>query len=308
MIPVTTFAGKPSRYSGSAARGWRAAMRSGPAGRKSSPATMTPSAWRRRRGGLHRRRPPPCPLGKIAALVLSPGVPLTHPMPHWTVGLARAAAVEVIGDIELFCRERGRTRRQAPFVAITGTNGKSTTTALTGHILRSAGHDVQLGGNIGTAILSLEPPRRGPGACDRGLVLSDRSRALARSFDRNSAQCQRGPHRPPRHAGKLCRRQGAAGGGRAGARHRDRRRRRQLVCRGSRPSRSSRQAGGADIGAPAALRWALCRGRADPAGRRRHRAFDCSARRASVRSAGCTTLRMPPAPPARRWRSTSRRR
>src|SRR4051794_36037727 len=41
---------------------------------------------------------------KIAALVLSPGVPLTHPVPHWTVGLARAAAVEVIGDIELFCR------------------------------------------------------------------------------------------------------------------------------------------------------------------------------------------------------------
>ena len=99
--------------------------------------------------------------GKVAALVLSPGVPLTHPLPHWTVGLARAAAVEVIGDIELFCRERRAHAPQAPFVAITGTNGKSTTTALTGHILRSAGHDVQLGGNIGTAILSLEPPRPG---------------------------------------------------------------------------------------------------------------------------------------------------
>ena len=98
---------------------------------------------------------------KIAALVLSPGVPLTHPVPHWTVGLARAAAVEVIGDIELFCRERRAHAPQAPFVAITGTNGKSTTTALTAHILRSAGHDVQLGGNIGTAILSLEPPRPG---------------------------------------------------------------------------------------------------------------------------------------------------
>ena len=43
---------------------------------------------------------------RIAALVLAPGVPLTHPAPHWTVGLARNAAVEVIGDIELFCRER----------------------------------------------------------------------------------------------------------------------------------------------------------------------------------------------------------
>jgi len=96
---------------------------------------------------------------RIAALVLAPGVPLTHPAPHWTVGLARAAAVEVIGDIELFCRERRRFAPKAPFVAITGTNGKSTTTALTAHLLSSCGRDVQLGGNIGTAILSLEPPR-----------------------------------------------------------------------------------------------------------------------------------------------------
>ncbi len=98
---------------------------------------------------------------KIAALVLAPGVPLTHPQPHWSVGFARAAGVEVIGDIELFCRERRRHAGQAAFVAITGTNGKSTTTALVAHLLRSAGHDVQLGGNIGTAILSLEPPRLG---------------------------------------------------------------------------------------------------------------------------------------------------
>jgi UDP-N-acetylmuramoylalanine--D-glutamate ligase len=97
----------------------------------------------------------------IAALVLSPGVPLTHPAPHASVGLARAAGVEVIGDIELFCRERRRHAPQAPFVAITGTNGKSTTTALTAHLLRSAGLDAQLGGNIGTPILSLDPPRAG---------------------------------------------------------------------------------------------------------------------------------------------------
>jgi UDP-N-acetylmuramoylalanine--D-glutamate ligase len=98
---------------------------------------------------------------KIAALVLAPGVPLTHPAPHWSVGLARAMAVEVIGDIELFCRERRRHAPEAPFVAITGTNGKSTTTALIAHLAESAGHDTQLGGNIGTAILSLEPPRMG---------------------------------------------------------------------------------------------------------------------------------------------------
>ncbi len=96
---------------------------------------------------------------KIAALVLAPGVPLTHPAPHWTVQLAKKSAVEVIGDIELFCRERRRVARDAPFVAITGTNGKSTTTALVAHLAASAGMEAQLGGNIGTAVLSLQPPR-----------------------------------------------------------------------------------------------------------------------------------------------------
>ena len=95
---------------------------------------------------------------RFAALALAPGVPLTHPEPHWTVAKAKAAGVEIIGDIELFCRERAKIAPNAPFVAITGTNGKSTTTALVAHILREAGRDVQMGGNIGTAILSLEPP------------------------------------------------------------------------------------------------------------------------------------------------------
>jgi UDP-N-acetylmuramoylalanine--D-glutamate ligase len=95
---------------------------------------------------------------RFAALVLAPGVPLTHPKPHWTVELAKAAGIEVIGDIELFCRERASIAPGAPFIAITGTNGKSTTTALIAHILREAGRDVQMGGNIGTPILALEPP------------------------------------------------------------------------------------------------------------------------------------------------------
>jgi UDP-N-acetylmuramoylalanine--D-glutamate ligase len=94
---------------------------------------------------------------KVAALVLAPGVPLTHPQPHWTVDLARKANVEVIGDIELFCRERGRSGAKCPLVAITGTNGKSTTTALVAHLLKSAGIDAQMGGNIGVPVLSLEP-------------------------------------------------------------------------------------------------------------------------------------------------------
>ncbi|HMK88931.1 MAG TPA: UDP-N-acetylmuramoyl-L-alanine--D-glutamate ligase [Methylocystis sp.] len=92
------------------------------------------------------------------ALILTPGAPLTHPAPHWTVELARANGIEVVGDIELFCRERDAHAGGSPFVAITGTNGKSTTTALIAHILRQAGRDAQLGGNIGTPILELAPP------------------------------------------------------------------------------------------------------------------------------------------------------
>jgi UDP-N-acetylmuramoylalanine--D-glutamate ligase len=103
---------------------------------------------------------------QLSAFVLSPGVPLTHPRPHWSVDLARAAGVEIIGDIELFVRERNLALAEgplaeAPFIAITGTNGKSTTTALIAHIIRSSGRDVQLGGNIGTAVMTLEPPING---------------------------------------------------------------------------------------------------------------------------------------------------
>jgi UDP-N-acetylmuramoylalanine--D-glutamate ligase len=98
------------------------------------------------------------PWRDFAALVLSPGVPLTHPKPHWVVDRAHAAGLAIIGDIELFCRERRALAPGAPFVAVTGTNGKSTTSALTAHILRSGGFAVELGGNIGTAILALAPP------------------------------------------------------------------------------------------------------------------------------------------------------
>ncbi|MCT7375011.1 UDP-N-acetylmuramoyl-L-alanine--D-glutamate ligase [Chelativorans salis] len=95
------------------------------------------------------------------ALVLAPGVPLTHPRPHWSVELARAAGVEIIGDIELFARERRARAPEAPFIAVTGTNGKSTTTALIAHVLKAAGRDVQMGGNIGRAVMTLEPPAAG---------------------------------------------------------------------------------------------------------------------------------------------------
>ena len=94
----------------------------------------------------------------IDSLVLSPGVPLTHPSPHWTVQKANGSNVEIIGDTEVFVRQLPNTG--AKLVAITGTNGKSTTTALVAHVLSRAGLHVAMGGNIGTAVLNLEPPRK----------------------------------------------------------------------------------------------------------------------------------------------------
>jgi UDP-N-acetylmuramoylalanine--D-glutamate ligase len=162
MIPVTTFAGKKVAVFGLGGSGLASAsaLFAGGAdviGWDDSAETVAKASS----AGIPTADLRHVDWSRISALVLAPGVPLTHPAPHWSVGLAHAAAVEVIGDIELFCRARRSHVPAAPFVAITGTNGKSTTTALTAHLLRAAGHDAQLGGNIGTAILSLEPPQGG---------------------------------------------------------------------------------------------------------------------------------------------------
>lgn len=85
-----------------------------------------------------------------AGLALAPGVPLTHPVPNQVVANAQRAGVEIVGDIELLLREL------KPVVyGITGTNGKSTTTALLAHILKGAGRSIAMGGNIGQAVLEL---------------------------------------------------------------------------------------------------------------------------------------------------------
>ncbi len=99
----------------------------------------------------------------FAALVLSPGVPLTFPEPHRVVTLADAVGVPIMSDIELFARAvNALPATQRPkLIGITGTNGKSTTSALIAHILKEAGKDVRLGGNIGHAILELEPLHAG---------------------------------------------------------------------------------------------------------------------------------------------------
>jgi UDP-N-acetylmuramoylalanine--D-glutamate ligase len=158
MIPASTFAGKTVAVLGLGASGVataRALMAGGAAVLAADDGEAGRAAAER--AGLSVTDLRSADWTRIAALVLAPGVPLTHPEPHWTVALARAAGVEVIGDFELFLRERARHATASPLIAITGTNGKSTTTALAAHLLRTLGHDVAMGGNIGVPILELEP-------------------------------------------------------------------------------------------------------------------------------------------------------
>lgn len=96
------------------------------------------------------------PLDEIAwqgmeGLVLSPGIPHSFPKPHPVTAAAQAAGVALISDVELLAQ----AAPQARFVGITGTNGKSTTTALIGHLLAQAGAEVAVGGNLGQAVLTL---------------------------------------------------------------------------------------------------------------------------------------------------------
>jgi len=158
LIPVTTFAGKRIGIFGLGSSGLLAA-------RALAAGKADVIAWdddekkitEAQAAGLKTQNLREIDWSRVAALVLAPGVPLTHPQPHWAAGLARKANVDVIGDIELFCREREKSGARCPLVAITGTNGKSTTTALTAHLLRRAGIDAQMGGNIGVPALALEP-------------------------------------------------------------------------------------------------------------------------------------------------------
>ena len=162
MIPVTTFAGRRVAIFGLGSSGLLAAcsLKEGGADVVAFDDDDKKIADART-AGLKTQNLRDLDWSTVTAFVLAPGVPLTHPKPHWTVELARKANVEVIGDIELFCRERTKSGASCPLVAITGTNGKSTTTALTTHLLRSAGRDAQMGGNVGVPVLALEPFKAG---------------------------------------------------------------------------------------------------------------------------------------------------
>lgn len=89
---------------------------------------------------------------EISCLVLSPGVPFTHPEPADIVKLAQSANVRIICTLEILYE----TVKNCKFIGITGTNGKSTTTALIHHILRRCGVACKIGGNFGIPALDLE--------------------------------------------------------------------------------------------------------------------------------------------------------
>jgi UDP-N-acetylmuramoylalanine--D-glutamate ligase len=158
MIPVTIFAGRDVAVLGLGLSGLASAraLRAGGA----NPVLWDDNAGARdeaAREGFTVSDLAAADWSRFAALVLAPGIPLTHPKPHWGVVRAKEAGVEVIGDIELFFRERARTSAPGKVVVITGTNGKSTTAALTAHLLSTAGKRVAFGGNIGKAVLDLDP-------------------------------------------------------------------------------------------------------------------------------------------------------
>jgi len=92
-------------------------------------------------------------LSRFDSIVVTPGLPLNR---HPIAQRAREAGVEIIGDIELFARARAELPAHK-VVGITGTNGKSTTTALVHHILKTAGMPAEMGGNIGMPILAQDP-------------------------------------------------------------------------------------------------------------------------------------------------------
>ena len=95
-------------------------------------------------------------ISECAALVLSPGVPLHFPAPHPVVEKARALGIEILGDLEIL----HRADLSRKIIGITGTNGKSTTTALLHHIFKTGGIGCTMGGNIGTAILDTDLPEK----------------------------------------------------------------------------------------------------------------------------------------------------
>ena len=98
---------------------------------------------------------PTASIGTFDALVLSPGIPHLLPKPHPIAAAARDAGIPILSDADLLFQAVRKSGSRARFAGITGTNGKSTTTALLHHILQGAGIPSAAGGNLGTAALAL---------------------------------------------------------------------------------------------------------------------------------------------------------
>jgi UDP-N-acetylmuramoylalanine--D-glutamate ligase len=140
----------------------------------------------------------------IASLIVSPGIPHLYPAPNRVVVAAQAAGVPVDNDIGLFFRSFASGDwadfDQPPrVIAVTGSNGKSTTSALIHHILSVAGRDVQLAGNIGRGVLDIDPPLDGGAVV---LELSSYQTELARALTPDIAVFTNlSPDHLDRHAG-----------------------------------------------------------------------------------------------------------
>ena len=154
MIDLSLFAGKPVAVMGLARSGLAAARALAAGGAEVR-------AWDDGEAGRRAAIEAGIPLADLAesenwrgveTLVLSPGIPHTYPAPHVSATRAREAGAEIIGDIELLIRSGA----EGIFLGITGTNGKSTTTALVAHILSQAGKSVEVGGNLGRPVSTFE--------------------------------------------------------------------------------------------------------------------------------------------------------
>lgn len=97
-------------------------------------------------------------LDDLAALIVSPGIPHLYPAPHPVISAAYAAGIPVDNDIGLFFQTLSHHDAPPRIVCVTGSNGKSTTTALIAHLLAEAGREVVMAGNIGTGVLSIDLP------------------------------------------------------------------------------------------------------------------------------------------------------
>jgi UDP-N-acetylmuramoylalanine--D-glutamate ligase len=154
MIPLDSLPQQTFAILGLGLSGRAAARALAAAGKRTLAWDDAPTARERARDdGIVIADPLATGLDGVDSLVLSPGIPHTHPSPHPLAQAARRAGVEIIGDIELLFR----ACPQAGFVGITGTNGKSTTTALIGHILQRSARPAAVGGNLGQPVLDFQP-------------------------------------------------------------------------------------------------------------------------------------------------------